>query len=207
MDAPRGDDLPQLETARLRVIPLAPRHAAAAVAFMARNASHFAPWEPPRPANFLTEAYWTDHAERALVGFRAGRMVRWVACLREDPQRIVARANFTEVILGPFRSCLLGYQVDQASEGCGLMAETLEATLDFAFRRWNLHRVEANHVPENTRSARLLARLGFERVGLARNYLFINGAWRDHVINQRINPHFDDATVRGVPDTAGLKGA
>ena len=164
---------------------------------MARNAAHFAPWEPTRPSDFLTEAYWTDQAERALIGFRAGRMVRWVAFPRDDPERIVARANFSEVILGPFRSCLLGYQVDQACEGRGLMAETLEATIDFAFHRWNLHRIEANHVPDNVRSARLLQRLGFERVGVARNYLFIAGAWRDHVINQRINPRFDDGTMRG----------
>ena len=198
MDAARVDDLPQLETARLRVVTLAPQHARALVGFMARNAAHFAPFEPPRPADFLTEAYWIDQGERAMAGHRAGRMLRWVATLQEDPQRIVARANFGEVVLGPFRSCLLGYQVDAACEGCGLMTEMLEATIAFAFERWNLHRIEANHVPENERSARLLARLGFERIGVARNYLFIGGAWRDHVINQRIHPCFDDASMRGV---------
>lgn len=34
--------------------------------------------------------------------------------------------------------------------------------------------------PENIRSVVLLQRLGFEDEGLAREYLFINGAWRDH---------------------------
>ncbi len=61
-------------------------------------------------------------------------------------------------------------------------------------------------MPENERSARLLARLGFVRVGLARNYLFINGAWRDHVLTERINPRFDDAIFRR-PGQAGLKRA
>jgi ribosomal-protein-alanine N-acetyltransferase len=194
-----ADDLPRLETARLLVVPFAPKHAPAVVEFLARNDAHFAPWDPPRPIAFLTEGYWVDQAERSLAGLRAGRLVRWVATTRDDPMRVVARANFTEVALGPFRSCLLGYQVDKACEGRGLMAEMLGATIDFAFTRWNLHRIEANHVPENERSARLLARLGFDRIGVARNFLFINGAWRDHVLNQLINPCFDDASM--VPPT------
>jgi [ribosomal protein S5]-alanine N-acetyltransferase len=51
-----------------------------------------------------------------------------------------------------------------------------------------LHRVQANVRHENTRSLALLMRLGFEREGLAREYLFIDGAWRDHVMTARINP-------------------
>jgi [ribosomal protein S5]-alanine N-acetyltransferase len=50
-----------------------------------------------------------------------------------------------------------------------------------------LSRIMANHRPENTRSANLLAKLGFEREGLARAYLRINGAWADHVLTSLIN--------------------
>jgi ribosomal-protein-alanine N-acetyltransferase len=63
----------------------------------------------------------------------------------------------------------------------------------FAVR--GLHRVQANHLEENERSARVLARVGFAREGLARNYLFINGRWRDHVLNARLNPDFDTARL------------
>lgn len=44
----------------------------------------------------------------------------------------------------------------------------------------HLHRLQANVRPENRRSAALLQRLGFEEEGLAREYLYIDGAWRDH---------------------------
>ena len=51
----------------------------------------------------------------------------------------------------------------------------------------------ANYIPENERSGRLLARLGFTREGLAKDYLFIDGAWRDHVLTALANPDFDPA--------------
>lgn len=43
-------------------------------------------------------------------------------------------------------------------------------------------------MPANERSARLLARLGFERKGYARAYLKIAGRWEDHILTARINP-------------------
>ncbi|MNL86782.1 ribosomal-protein-S5-alanine N-acetyltransferase [compost metagenome] len=54
----------------------------------------------------------------------------------------------------------------------------------------------ANYIPENERSGALLKRLGFEVEGLARDYLKINGAWRDHVLTARINDADDRAGSR-----------
>ena len=45
-----------------------------------------------------------------------------------------------------------------------------------------MHRIMANYMPHNMRSGNLLAKLGFEREGYARQYLQINGEWRDHVL-------------------------
>ena len=56
----------------------------------------------------------------------------------------------------------------------------------------SLHRVQANVRPENARSLALLEGLGFEREGLARRYLFIDGAWRDHVTTALRHPTWPD---------------
>ena len=40
------------------------------------------------------------------------------------------------------------------------------------------------------RSLRVVQRLGFREEGLARDYLYIDGAWRDHLLFALVNPGF-----------------
>lgn len=46
----------------------------------------------------------------------------------------------------------------------------------------------ANYMPANARSAAVLQRLGFTIEGTARDYLFLAGAWQDHVLTSLTNP-------------------
>jgi ribosomal-protein-alanine N-acetyltransferase len=184
-----------LHTERLTLVLATSQLAADHVAYFARNDAHFRPWDPPRPPGLLTEAHWLRQLARAEADFAAGTSVRLVALTRAALPRMVARINLTQIARGPFQSAILGYAIDAAHEGQGLMREGLTAVIAYAFGELKLHRIEANARPENQRSLRLLERLGFERTGLAPRYLFIDGAWRDHVQHQRINPDFDDRAV------------
>ncbi len=163
----------------------------------ARNREHFARWDPPR-GELETVEHWRAQLERGLVEFDAGRSVRLAVLPREAGDRLIARINFTQISRGPFQSCMLGYAIDHGFEGRGMMFEALVASIDWMFDAMKLHRVQANHLLDNERSARLLARLGFVREGLARDYLYINGAWRDHVLNARLNPRFDTSVFDAV---------
>jgi ribosomal-protein-alanine N-acetyltransferase len=182
---------PQLVTERLYVELATPAHAALHAAHFARNRAHFARWDPPR-GDVESAAYWQHTLAVSAAEFAAGRSVRLVAAPRQAPaDLLVARINFTQIERGAFHSCVLGFAIDGEFEGRGLMAEALAASIDWLFATLNLHRVQAAHRPANERSGRLLARLGFAREGQARDYLFIDGAWRDHVITARLNPDFD----------------
>ena len=192
-----GVDLPELCTRRLRIAHVQPGYEAETVDFFTRNRDHFARWDPPAPRDFYSVAFWERSVARSVEDFAADRAVRLDVfdANRPDSRVVIGRLGFSQIFRGPFQSCILGYQVDAAYEGMGVMHEALTAAVAYMFDVKALHRIQANHLPENSRSAALLARLGFVREGLARNYLFIANEWRDHVLNALTNPRFDASAL------------
>jgi [ribosomal protein S5]-alanine N-acetyltransferase len=170
-----------LQTARLRLLPVHESLAAGAAAFYQRNAAHLAPWDPPSPPDFATEAFQRERLAKALADVAVGALLRWWLQPQGDTSRLVGSIGLSQIARGPFQNAMLGYAVDADCQGQGLMREALQAVIAHAFSpAVHLHRIQANVRPENARSVALLQRLGFEDEGLAREYLFIDGAWRDH---------------------------
>lgn len=169
--------------------------AAAVVDYYTRNRAHLAGTSPLRAEAFYTEEYWRAALASAQAGFEADRQLG--TCLF-DGARVVGVINLSNFVRGAFHACHLGYAIDPQLEGRGLMTRAVGLVVEFAFGSLGMHRVMANYLPENTRSARLLERLGFEREGLAKKYLLIDGVWRDHVLTARVN----DAWTPPPPGTA-----
>ena len=156
---------------------------------------HLDRWSPPTVAGFFTEGFWRDRLDVAVEEFHGGRAARFVLQQGPPDGPILGTCNYTNIVRGPFLACYLGYQVARQHEGHGFMAEALRITNTFMFESQHLHRIMANYRPENARSAKLLERLGFVKEGVAREYLFIDGAWRDHVLTSLTNPALDPAAI------------
>lgn len=154
--------------------------------FRVDNAAHLAPWEPLRDARYYTLEQAAQTIEDARESARSDRGYPFVV-LDAGENAIIASFTFSGVMRGPFQACLLGYGLAAGWQGAGLMQEVLQAGLGWAFGECGLHRVMANYMPRNERSARLLERLGFEREGYARDYLQIAGRWEDHVLTAKIH--------------------
>lgn len=90
--------------------------------------------------------------------------------------------GFVRIGLGRDQSGELGYAIRRADWGKGYATEASSLMLDFGFRVLGLHRIQAACGPENRRSQRLLARLGFTPEGRLRDHVFTNGAWRDSLL-------------------------
>ncbi|WP_330651588.1 GNAT family N-acetyltransferase [Tepidibacter aestuarii] len=61
------------------------------------------------------------------------------------------------------------------------MSEAIKKGIDIIFNQYKLHRIEANIMPKNKASLRVVEKLGFYNEGLALKYLKINGKWEDHI--------------------------
>lgn len=81
--------------------------------------------------------------------------------------------------------------MDQAWCNQGYATEALQAAIMCAFDELELHRIEANVLPYNAPSLRVLEKLGFESEGLAIKYLKINGRWEDHIHMVLRNRHME----------------
>lgn len=177
--------------------------AAERIAYDRRNAAHLRSWEPRRDPALAYDLAWRRAAlAQQRADARADRGYSFLAFLGsgEGGGGIVASVNLSNVVRGAFQACHLGYSVDAAHEGRGIAFEAVGAVVRFAFDELGLHRVMANYQPTNERSARLLRRLGFAVEGYARDYLSIDGAWRDHVLTARFDP-------RRTPESRARDGA
>jgi len=186
---PGVNDATPLTTERLVLRASDPSFAAAVADFYVRNTVPHAHWNPPMGDDVYNAAAQAERLTEAAQAARHGSEIAWWLFARTARGPLIGRIHFTQITRRAFQNAMLGYALDHQHEGRGLMREALQAALDDAFGpRVGLHRVQANVRPENTRSLALLERLGFEREGLAREYLFIDGAWRDHVLTALRHP-------------------
>ena len=167
------------------VRPLRGRDAVAWSDVRVRNEGWLAPWEgrpesqPPmswrdRNAPAVFSAMLRVHRREA----RAGRMLPLGVFVAG---RLAGQVNVNGIVRGAFDGAYVGYWVDEQVAGRGVLPTALALVLDHCFAPVGLHRVEANVRPENTRSLRVVEKLGFRQEGLHRRYLFIDDAWRDHL--------------------------
>jgi ribosomal-protein-alanine N-acetyltransferase len=154
-------------------------------AFEKRNIKCLSPW---RSTSGEPSLDWKTQIMKWGKEFEENRSIRFLLFLREHSKcEVIGLCNFSQIFRGPFQACYLGYQIDTAYEGQGLMSEAVKIAIEYMFEKQNIHRIMANYMPSNKRSSKLLKNLGFSVEGLAKNYLLINGQWEDHVLTSLTN--------------------
>lgn len=144
-----------------------------------RNREWLRPWEATVPPG----THGARPTFRAMVRYlraeaSAGRMLPFV--ITYDGQ-LVGQLTVAGIAYGSMCAAHVGYWVDEAVAGRGVVPTALAMATDHCFFGLGLHRVEVNIRPENGPSRRVMEKLGFREEGLRPRYLHIDGAWRDHI--------------------------
>ncbi len=145
------------------------------------------PWEPTWPGDALSRGAFRRRIRRQL---RDGNDDIGYAffILRKADDALLGAVTLSNVQRGAAQSCSVGYWIGRPYVRNGYMTEALAGVLDHCFEGLGLHRVEAACMPNNMASEKLLEKCGFRCEGHARDYLKIDGAWRDHLLYAALSP-------------------
>ncbi len=163
--------IPTLETARLRLRPLAVEDAPQFHAAYG-DAATMRFWDAP-PSPDVAE---TERRIRMSTGANPAFHAAWAVCDGESGQ-LLGMVNYHA--RQPWaRRLAVGWILVPAAQGRGVMAEAMGALVGHCFEALDTHRIEAEIEPDNHRSARLAERLGFQREGLLRDRLYVGGQYK-----------------------------
>jgi [ribosomal protein S5]-alanine N-acetyltransferase len=113
-------------------------------------------------------------------------MLPWLVFFEDESNhsrpRLAGQLTVSGIVGGSASWGQIGYWIDQRLAGHGIIPTAVALAVDYCFQVMSLHRIEIAIRPENTKSLRVVAKLGFRPEGLRPRYLHIDGDWRDHLV-------------------------
>ena len=150
--------------------------------FYQSNKVDFEATEPIYHPDFYTEHFQATMLKYERSEIRKGKMLRLWIFRREDPDRIIGTVSFHNIRHGSFCDCETGYKMDAAFRRNGYCKEALAFGMSLMFDSYHLHRITAIVLPENNASIQLLESLGYEKEGLLKQNVLLQGTWKSHYI-------------------------
>lgn len=168
---------------RINLKSFTPDCAEELLAYYIKNKEHLSCYEPTRDNSFYTIEAQKDILLESYKNLMNGTGID-LGIYTDN--KLIGKIKISNIVYGVFKSGIVGYSLDEDYQGNGYMTEALTLVLKYAEEDLDLHRLEASALIDNDRSKAVLIKCGFKRIGINEKYLFINGAWRDHITFYRI---------------------
>lgn len=147
-----------------------------------QNSAWLTPWEATLPqGSGETGRTYPEMVRTLRSRARHGQSMPFV--ITYDAQ-MVGQLTVGGITWGSARWATIGYWIGQNHAGKAITTTAVALVCDHLLGKVGMHRIEISIRPENSASLRVVEKLGFEEVGLARRFLHIDGQWRDHRIFQ-----------------------
>ncbi|WP_207204727.1 GNAT family N-acetyltransferase [Miniphocaeibacter massiliensis] len=155
--------------------------------YLNRNKLFLREFEPLKPENYYTEEFQKSLLTIQQYEWNNGQNYKLYISTKLEKDKIIGFVSLSNVVMGAFCSCFLGYQLDKDYCNNGYMTEAVKEVVNFAFNKLHLHRIEGNVMPKNIPSIKVLEKCGFVNEVISKNYLKINGIWEDHIHFVKLN--------------------
>lgn len=152
--------------------------------YYTRNKDFLSKFEPHRDEEFYTVEVQKQSLIENYKEFIKGEGAHFGIYKAE---KMIGRIRIYNIVHGVFKSAFIGYSMDEQYQGNGYMKEAVSLVVTYAYEELGLHRIEATTLVDNEKSQRVLKACGFNELGICKEYLHINGKWRDHVIFYKNN--------------------
>ena len=162
--------------------PLQVSDAETLAALYTQNRTFLEPFDPPRPDGFATSPAQRRELKALQQERAADRLERFLISADGQPAGVISVSRISR---GPFQNAGLGYWVVERLNGRGIATTAVGLVCEWGFGEAGFHRLEAATLVDNAASQTVLRRNRFTEIGLSPRYLFINGAWRDHILFAR----------------------
>jgi ribosomal-protein-alanine N-acetyltransferase len=172
---------PTLLNAPVSLRPVKTKDAATWRETRVRNSTWLRQWEPTNPETPLYRSSLGPYVAMARTMRREARQGLTLPWVVTYDGRFAGQLTVGTIVWGSARSAQVGYWIDEAHAGRGVIPTALAMAIDHCFFVVGLHRIEATIRPENQASRRVVEKLGFREEGTRRRSLHIDGAWRDHL--------------------------
>jgi RimJ/RimL family protein N-acetyltransferase len=108
----------------------------------------------------------------------------WLALVIElkNQEKVIGNIGIGIIRTGMHKQGTIGWLLGSAYRGKGYATEAGKALLSFGFVGLNLHRISARTGQDNTRSWRLMERIGMRREAHFKQSHIVNGEWRDEFV-------------------------
>lgn len=183
----------RIETERLLLLPLTHRYAELVLEYHRRNKDFFRPWLPEYMPNYFSVEFHREWLKQDARQAKSGKKLKLFIFDQTDQSlnKIIGDITCSNIVRGVLQSSFVGYKMDEQHNSKGFMTEALAHTAQHVFEQMKLHRIEAHIMLQNTASQRVVEKLGFQREGISKSYLKINGAWEDHYRYALINHQYE----------------
>ncbi len=166
-------DIPPMATERLILRKLLPMDYKDMFEYASNeNTVKYLAWEHHRSIAFTKN--YTKFLQKQ---YKDGLYFDWAVTLKETG-KMIGTCGFTSITTEHSRA-EIGYVLSPHFWGQGIAYEAASAVVRFGFEQMDLHRIEAKFMIGNDASEKVMQKLGMQKEGVFRDYMFVKGSYRD----------------------------